>query len=113
MNAFITATYWAVGRRIVEEEQHGEARAGYGEELIERLSRDLTARVGRGFGRRNLSQMRAFYLAYREIPQTASAQSDPVSPSTKCKRRLHLGARSGEPRLSLALVALRPPACGS
>jgi hypothetical protein len=40
----------------------------------QKLSRDLTARFGRGFGKRNLFQMRAFYLAYAEIVQTASAQ---------------------------------------
>lgn len=68
VNAIMTATYWAVGRRIVEHEQRGEERALYGEELIERLSRDLGARFGRGFGRSNLFQMRAFYLAYRDIP---------------------------------------------
>jgi len=75
VNAIMTATYWAIGRRIVEQEQHGVLRAGYGEELIERLSRDLTTRVGRGFGRRNLFQMRAFYLAYRDIVQIPSARS--------------------------------------
>jgi hypothetical protein len=75
LNALITATYWSIGRRIVEEEQHGRTRAGYGEALLERLATDLTARFGRGFGRRNLFQMRAFYLAYRKIPQTLSAQS--------------------------------------
>jgi hypothetical protein len=37
-NAIMTATYWGVGRRIVEEEQHGEARAEYGEGLIPKLS---------------------------------------------------------------------------
>jgi hypothetical protein len=42
-------------------------RAGYGELLIERLSDDPGSRFGRGFGRSNLSQMRAFYLAYRNI----------------------------------------------
>ncbi len=75
VNALITATYWTIGRRIVEQEQHGQARADYGAALIERLATDLTARFGRGFGRRNLFQMRAFYLAYRQIPQTVSAQS--------------------------------------
>jgi hypothetical protein len=39
-------TYWGVGRRIVEEEQHGGARAEYGEELISKLSADLQARFG-------------------------------------------------------------------
>ena len=50
VNAVMTATYWLVGQRIVEEEQAGQARAGYGELLIERLSEDLTFRFGRGFG---------------------------------------------------------------
>ena len=75
VNAVMTATYWEVGRRIVEYEQGGRARAGYGEALVERLAEDLTRRCGRGFGRRNLFQMRAFYLAYREIVQTTSALS--------------------------------------
>ena len=75
VNAVATATYWLVGWRIVEHEQEGKERARYGERLIERLSRDLTARFGRGFGRRNLFQMKAFYLAYREKVQTVSALS--------------------------------------
>lgn len=54
VNAIMTATYWAIGRRLFEEEQGGRTRAGYGEELVEKLSRDLSARFGRGFGRRNL-----------------------------------------------------------
>ena len=66
VNALMTATYWAVGRRIVEGEQGGEERADYGKELIERLSLDLGAKFGRGFGRSNLFQMRAFYLVYRD-----------------------------------------------
>lgn len=79
VNAVMTATYWEIGRRIVEFEQAGAQRAAYGEQLIDRLSADLSARFGRGFGRRNLFQIRAFYLAYREIVQTASAQLDPAS----------------------------------
>jgi hypothetical protein len=72
VNTIMTATYWS---RIVEQEQRGEARAGYGEVLIVRLSRDLQARFGRGFGRANLFQMRAFYLAYRHILQIPSGES--------------------------------------
>jgi predicted nuclease of restriction endonuclease-like (RecB) superfamily len=74
-NSIMTATYWGVGRRIVEEEQHGATRAEYGEALISRLSRDLKARFGRGFGPVNLAQMRLFYLGYRDILQTASEKS--------------------------------------
>jgi hypothetical protein len=54
INAILTATYWEIGRRIVEFEQGGESKANYGKEIIERLSRDLTARFGREFGRSNL-----------------------------------------------------------
>ena len=61
VNAFMTATYWEVGRRIVEFEQRGEKRAGYGEELLARLADDLTTRFGRGFSRQNLQRFRQFY----------------------------------------------------
>jgi len=64
VNAFMTATYWDIGRRIVEFEQGGEKRAGYGEEVLRRLAHDLTAKFGRGFSRRTLQDMRSFYLAF-------------------------------------------------
>lgn len=75
VNAVMTATYWAIGHRIVKQEQHGAERAGYGQELIVRLSADLQSRFGRGFGRANLFQMRSFYLAYRDTFQTMSGES--------------------------------------
>ena len=46
VNAFMTATYWEIGRRIVKFEQGGQKRAGYGEELLERLAVDLAAKYG-------------------------------------------------------------------
>jgi len=64
VNAVMTATYWFVGERIVEQEQRGSARAGYGEQLLKRLSSDLSKRFGRGFSERNLEQMRGFYLGW-------------------------------------------------
>jgi predicted nuclease of restriction endonuclease-like (RecB) superfamily len=78
INALMTATYWLVGRRIFEGEQQGKGRADYGAQLVQRLAGDLSARFGRGFGRANLFQMRAFFLAYRETVQTASGQSGGV-----------------------------------
>lgn len=74
VNAVMTATYWEIGRRIVEYEQRGEKRAEYGEALLKRLANDLVERFGRGFGLSNLKQMRKFYLAYetRGKSQTAS-----------------------------------------
>jgi hypothetical protein len=75
VNAILTATYWEIGRRIVEFEQAGEKKAEYGEALLMRLSSDLTARFGRGFQKSNLFQMRAFYLGYPNIFQTLSGKS--------------------------------------
>ena len=64
VNSIMTATYWEIGRRIVEEEQRGRERAAYGARLIDRLSDDLTRRFGRGFSKVNLKQMRKFYLEW-------------------------------------------------
>ena len=58
----MTAAYWEVGKRIVEGEQSGSKRVGYGKERLKRLSADLTAGFGRGFSQRKLEQMRLFYL---------------------------------------------------
>lgn len=75
VNAVMTAAYWLIGRHVVEFEQQGKRRAGYGEELLERLAADLSARYGRGFSTRNVRQMKAFYLAW-PIVQTLSAESE-------------------------------------
>ncbi len=69
----MTATYWEIGRRIVEYEQKGAARAEYGSALLNRLSTDLSVRFGRGFSERNLKQMRLFYTGW-QIRQTVSAE---------------------------------------
>lgn len=59
-------TYWNVGRRIVEEEQQGYARARYGKGLIPALADRLTTEYGSGYGRRNLAYYRKFYLEFRD-----------------------------------------------
>ena len=64
VNALMTATYWEIGQRIVEFEQRGKKRAEYGEELLQRLAQDLTARFGRGFSYPNVNKFRQFYLAF-------------------------------------------------
>lgn len=99
VNAVMTATYWEVGWRIVEGEQSGSKRAGYGKELLKRLSSDLTARFGRGFSQRNLEQMRLFYLGWR-IPQTLSAKSHPAE--------THLGGGESSPDSSSELSRPAP-----
>ena len=74
VNSIMTATYWEIGRRIVELEQGGEGRAPYGRELLPQLAADLTRRFGRGFSRANLEYMRRFFELW-PIPQTPSGKS--------------------------------------
>lgn len=62
VNTVMTAACWLIGQYIVEFEQAGEGRAGYGAALIKRLATDLTQRYGCGFGTVHLSQMKRFYL---------------------------------------------------
>lgn len=88
LNSFLTATYWEIGRRIVEYEQGGKERAKYGEELLQRLGCDLTARFGRGFSDRNLLKMRAFYLGW-EISPTPSAELEARAMLTCQERDVH------------------------
>src|SRR5713226_8388858 len=52
---------WLVGREIVEEEQRGKKRAGYGEQLLRDLSSRLTAEFGKGFSVDNLEMFRRFF----------------------------------------------------
>jgi hypothetical protein len=64
INQTMTQTYWEIGRRIVEQEQQGQARAQYGAMLIKNLSDELTQEFGKGFSVDNLENMRRFYIAY-------------------------------------------------
>jgi predicted nuclease of restriction endonuclease-like (RecB) superfamily len=60
---------------IVEFENAGAERAElYGKKLLATLADELTANFGRGFSKRSLEQFRNFYMSYREIAQTLSAQ---------------------------------------
>ncbi|MBK8565380.1 MAG: DUF1016 family protein [Saprospiraceae bacterium] len=68
-------TYWAIGRHIVEFEQAGHEKAVYGSKVLERLSRDLSDQLGRGFSRTNLISMRLCYVRYPD----ASLLSDQLN----------------------------------
>ena len=73
VNSEIIATYWDIGRHIVEYEQGGSTKAAYGTTLLENLARDLSLMHGRGFSRSNLYNMRLFYQRY-PIFQKASGK---------------------------------------
>ncbi|MFJ2445609.1 YhcG family protein [Pseudomonas sp. NPDC087626] len=57
-------TCWQIGRHIVEFEQQGAKRAGYGKQLLATLASVLTAEFGKGFDSSNLRYMRLFYQAF-------------------------------------------------
>lgn len=69
---------WLVGRRIVEQEQHGQERAQYGKHIVELASEALTAEFGKGYSIVNIKSFRKFYLIFNNllIGQTPSAQSE-------------------------------------
>ncbi|EQD30948.1 protein containing DUF1016, partial [mine drainage metagenome] len=73
VNTTQVVTNWLIGREIVEEEQQGKRRAGYGETLLADLSQRLGRDYGRGYSADNLEAFRQFYLEYpRLISETAS-----------------------------------------
>jgi predicted nuclease of restriction endonuclease-like (RecB) superfamily len=64
VNTLLVETYWQIGQYIVEFEQKGNERAEYGSRLLTQLSRDLKTAYGKGFSRRNVLDMRRFYVSY-------------------------------------------------
>ena len=74
VEATIVQTYWQIGKFIVEYEQHGNERAEYGSDLLNRLSRDLTSRYASGFSRSTVFYIRKLYLEYPKV-QTLSELS--------------------------------------
>lgn len=64
VNSTMTETYWLIGKYIVESEQNGNIKAIYGKGLLTTLSKELSLRLGKGYSRPNLNNMRKFYLTY-------------------------------------------------
>ncbi len=60
-------TYWKVGRRIVEEEQHGEKRAEYGKKLLQMLAEELSKDFADGYSDRDLRNYRQLYLCFNDL----------------------------------------------
>ena len=58
---------FGLGERIVKEEQQGNVRANYGEQIIAQLSKEL----GKGFSKRTLWDYKKFYLTFPNIKDSA------------------------------------------
>ncbi|MDD5483751.1 MAG: DUF1016 N-terminal domain-containing protein, partial [Kiritimatiellae bacterium] len=113
MNAVQVLACFEIGRRIVEHEQKGTARAQYGKEALKELSAKLTTEFGTGFSERNLRNMRKFYLVYqsraKQIWQTPSAKLPdrqksriPSAKSELLPKRQMPSGKSSKPAFSLS-----------
>lgn len=67
VNTTQVVAYWLIGREIVEEEQKGHAKAGYGDNLMRHLASKLAKEFGDGYGLTNLKMVRKFYLTYGQL----------------------------------------------
>ncbi len=107
VNNIMTATYWLVGRRIIEQEQGGKGRAEYGKRLLVRLSGDLSSRFGRGYSPDNLETMRMFYRAFplKRISETMSRKSRIGSQEVK-RNNSETASRNFDPKLVSAALPL-------
>ena len=63
-NTILLSMYWQIGKLIVEDEQQGNVKAGYGKATLKNLSLELTLEFGKGFDESNLRNIRQFYLAF-------------------------------------------------
>jgi len=96
VNNTIVITYYEIGRRIIEREQHGENRAQYGKKILQGLSDYLTAKLGKGWSVENLKLMRRFYSVYSK-----SRIGQPVVTQLEIQKRelpvLQLTSQIGQP----------------
>ena len=75
VNFAMVIAYWRIGKRIVEEEQKGKAKAAYGSALLKELSTQLTADFGKGYSETNLKYFRQFYQTFSSY-ESSHALSD-------------------------------------
>lgn len=101
-------TSFEIGRRIVEQEQHGTRRAAYGKFVVEELAKRLTAEFGKGFSKSNLEYMRRFYAMYRDRhPLTAQTASGPLA--LRGKAQTPSGQSSAVPPQGSRATLSKPP----
>lgn len=91
VNTAMVYTYYEIGRRIVEEEQHGDNRAAYGQQILQGLSNHLTKEFGKGYSVGNLKNIRQFYMVFSndQIGETVFSQSSNL-PTVSTGRKFFL-----------------------
>ncbi len=78
VNIEMVKAYWLMGQDIVEEEQYGKARAGYGQSVLQSLSDQLSKKYGRGFSVDTLERVRKFYLSYKDYQGIQKISATPL-----------------------------------
>ena len=63
VNSAMVTAYWEIGEKIYKACGEND-RAGYGKNLLQFLSRQLTSEFGKGFDESNLRKMRQFYCVF-------------------------------------------------
>ena len=64
VDAVMVHTYWLIGKRIVEDEQNGEARAEFGAKLLDNLAEELSHEYATSYSARDLRNYRQLYLSF-------------------------------------------------
>ncbi len=95
VNTVMVQTYWQIGRRIVEQEQQGQTRAGYGDFLITNLSRYLSDSFGKGFSEANLSWTNIRLIMRLDDPKERAYYLKEASSQNWSSRLLERNIKSG------------------
>ena len=102
---------WLIGREIVEEEQAGKRRAGYGAALLADLAQRLKAEFGVGYGVDNLELFRRFYSEYPQLLPGVAADEISDAVRRKLDRKPdadNAGAKSDTLRRKSGVLASLP-----
>ena len=109
-------TKYNVGRYIVEDEQKGDYKAGYGKQVLKQISNKLEGRFGEGWSVDTLERCRKFYMLYSPLAISASPlrKLDSVSGVAEIrnsvaeirKRRLRYLQRCKNPQLLPGILTL-------
>lgn len=106
VNFAMVLAYWEIGKRIVEHEQLGKKRAGYGDALLKELSKKLSVDFGSGFALASLKNYRQFYLTFSDR-QKGSAPGSFSNETLLNKKSSAMGSQSSEAIISIKNNALR------
>ena len=106
INTILSTTYWEIGRRIIEFEQHGLPRATYGEKILKRLALDLSSRFGRGFGLSNLKLIKKFYLVYQDRSKSQTVSGLFGITSIAKKSQTVSGFSSNAPKIKVGIPGI-------